>query len=253
MRAACPWGKAGLNCWRQQHKSAERMHASSGARWGECPTARADEHHLSDELQNVVPAAQIVLPTAYLSAATLPAGTGVPSGYASLAVPNRTHSLFINLTQPLLPSGQLRCCCIGRIPSALSTPGVLLWASLQPGAALACSMGCCLHACTCSSCWRAASIAERETLLPCILPLRVAVQWERALAGRSSARQVGVEQRGHLQHAGLPAHFGAAQERPQLHEPHGRRDAAQPGARLRHAAERRRLPGARCLPGRCLS
>ncbi len=60
--------------------------------------------------------------------------------------------------------------------------------------------------------------------------------------------QVGAEQRGHLRHAGLPADAGAAAQRPQLHEPHGQRDAPRPGARLRHAAERRLLPGACAQP-----
>lgn len=48
------------------------------------------------------------MPAAYLSAQTLPAGTAIPGNMSDLAMPPFNAHLLINLTQPLLPSGQLR-------------------------------------------------------------------------------------------------------------------------------------------------
>ncbi|KAK9907756.1 hypothetical protein WJX75_009340 [Coccomyxa subellipsoidea] len=51
---------------------------------------------------------KITLPKEYLDPKTLPKGTILPFGQASLAPPNATKTLLVNLTQPLLPNGQLR-------------------------------------------------------------------------------------------------------------------------------------------------
>jgi hypothetical protein len=53
-------------------------------------------------------ALQIRLPGQYLDPNTVPQGTVLPAGEASLMPPNRTKTIHLNLTQPLLPSGQLR-------------------------------------------------------------------------------------------------------------------------------------------------
>lgn len=51
---------------------------------------------------------QITLPKEYLDPKTLPKGTVVPYNETSLAPPNATKTLLVNLTQPLMPNGQLR-------------------------------------------------------------------------------------------------------------------------------------------------
>lgn len=43
-----------------------------------------------------------------MDASTLPKGTVLPLNQSSLAPPNATKTLLVNLTQPLLPNGQLR-------------------------------------------------------------------------------------------------------------------------------------------------
>ena len=179
---------------------------------------------------------QITLPAAYLNASTLPNGTGTPDGLASLAVPNNTHSLFINLTQPLLPSGQLRCFVAGPPPACCSSP---VCKPYRP---------CCMHSCVlpcpplrmhhCPLHAGSLQMARKEAALQQGWP-------SKRLCGLPGPHaQVGAEQCGDVRHAGVPADAGAAQDGPQLHDAHGQRDAAGPGARLRHAADGRLLPGA---------
>lgn len=62
-------------------------------------------------LKVLVACAQLVMPRAYLSAQTLPAGTVTPQNSSDLLMPPFNAHLLINLTQPLLPSGQLRRAC----------------------------------------------------------------------------------------------------------------------------------------------
>ncbi|CAL8462933.1 g2467 [Coccomyxa elongata] len=51
---------------------------------------------------------KITLPDVYLNPRTVPKGTVLPLNSSSLAPPNNTKTLLVNLTQPLLPNGQLR-------------------------------------------------------------------------------------------------------------------------------------------------
>ncbi len=63
--------------------------------------------------------AQITLPDVYLNPTTVPKGTLLPLNSSSLAPPNNTKMLLVNLTQPLLPNGQLRCEILPRANSCL--------------------------------------------------------------------------------------------------------------------------------------
>ncbi len=70
--------------------------------------------HTSDndetfDVMTVCCALQITTPDVLLDPHGPHPGAVLPVNESSLRPPKRTHFLYVNLTQPLLPTGQLRC------------------------------------------------------------------------------------------------------------------------------------------------
>ncbi len=81
-------------------------------------------------------APQITTPDVLLDPHAPHPGAVLPVNESSLRPPKRTHFLYVNLTQPLLPTGQLRCVSLAHASESMNVASA--WTSSKRMSAFTC-------------------------------------------------------------------------------------------------------------------